>query len=298
MIEKHIVFNLFNTHLTDAICHTLGYELGNYDIHTFPDEEIRVTVHTPVNNRKVILMANLDKPNTKMATLMFLSDTLRTLGTSEIGIIAPYLPYMRQDKQFHPGEGITSQYFATFISRYCNWIITIDPHLHRWHRLDDIFTIHTQSLHATRLIADWVKKNIKNPVLIGPDQESAQWIAEVAKDCEAPYLIVEKNRIGDTNVSVSLPTLDRYLNRVPVVIDDIISTGITMIETIKQIQSYQINLIHCIAIHALFAKDAYHELLKTGVKDIVTCNTVSHITNQIDISSLIVNALKARSLAQ
>lgn len=293
MIGKPVVFNLFyNSIISDAICNTLGYTSGTFSIHEFPDNEILVKVETLVKNKNVIFVVDLDHPNNKIAPLIFAAETIKELGANKIGVIAPYLPYMRQDKQFHLGEGITSKYFAKLLSTYFDWLITIDPHLHRWHSLKDIFTIPTTSLHATKNIADWINKHVTSPVIIGPDKESEQWVAGIAKISHAPYLIAEKSRVSDTLVSATIPQLKLYPNHTPILIDDIISTGATMLETIKHIKSFGTKSIICIGIHAIFANDAYQALLKTGVTDILTCNTIVHPTNKIDISNLIIDALK------
>jgi ribose-phosphate pyrophosphokinase len=289
MTKNPIVFDLFNeTHFSEAICTSLGYIPGKSSIHHFPDEEILINIETPVKNKSVLVIASLDRPNNKIATLVFAAETLRELGANKIILIAPYLAYMRQDIQFHEGEGITSKYFAKLLSTYFDALITIDPHLHRWHSLSDIFTIPTTLLHATQAIADWINKNVSQAVLIGPDRESTQWVAEIAKISGIPYLIVEKTRKGDTEVSATIPQLELYPNHHPIIIDDIISTGVTLIETIHHIQAYGIKSITCIGVHAIFANDAYQRLLKTGIKDIVTCNTITHPSNQIDLSQLII----------
>ncbi len=292
MKEKTIVFNFFNeNHFFDAICKIPGYILGKYHIHEFPDEEILINIETSVKNKPVIIIANLNKPNDKILSLIFAAETLKELGATRISLIVPYLPYMRQDKQFHTGEGISSKYFAKIISTYFDEIITIDPHLHRWHSLNDIYSIQTILLHATQAIANWINQHVQQPVLIGPDNESSQWVSEIAKLCSIPYLIVEKTRKGDVEVSSTIPKLELYPNHTPVLVDDIISTGFTMIETIKHIQAYGYRSILCIGVHAVFAKNAYQLLLKTGVKEIITCNTIAHPSNKIDLSHLVIDAL-------
>src|SRR3990167_11154200 len=193
MSNNTIVFNLFdNSYYANTICEKLQYTLGKIEIHQFPDEEISVRIQTPVENKHVIFVASTHHPNEKMAPLFFSAETARELGAESIGLITPYLAYMRQDKQFHPGEGVSSKYFGKLISAYFDWLLTIDPHLHRWHSLNDVFTIPCILLHATKPIAQWIKQHITNPVLIGPDKESTQWVSMIANDLAAPYSVVEK----------------------------------------------------------------------------------------------------------
>ena len=208
MSNNTIVFNLFdNSYYANTICEKLQYTLGKIEIHQFPDEEISVRIQTPVENKHVIFVASTHHPNEKMAPLFFSAETARELGAESIGLITPYLAYMRQDKQFHQGEGVSSKYFGKMISSYFDWCLTIDPHLHRWKSLSDVFTIPTILLHASLNIADWIKENIPNPVLIGPDLESEQWVSEIAKAAKVPFLIVEKQRLGDTKVKSTIPKI-------------------------------------------------------------------------------------------
>lgn len=275
------------------MCKQLDYGIGEIEIRQFPDEESYIKINSYISNRQVIFFESLDKPNNKLLPLLFAAETARELGAKRVGLIAPYLAYMRQDKQFQPGEGITSKYFASMISQYFDWMITIDPHLHRRHSMSDIYSIPTYVLHATISIANWINTNVPDPIIIGPDKESEQWVAEVAKGAQAPYVILEKTRKGDREVEVSMPKMDEYKTRTPVLVDDIISTGKTMIETIKNLQKLKMKPPICMGVHAVFSGEAYSELLNAGVEKVVTCNTVNHSTNMIDISHIIISCLKS-----
>jgi ribose-phosphate pyrophosphokinase len=291
--QSPILFSLFGyDYFAECIHKKLGYEIGKITQHQFPDEETVIQINTDVNGRDIIFIDSLDKPNTKILPLIFAAQTARALGAKRIILIAPYLAYMRQDKQFEEGQGITSQYFAKLISTYFDHLITIDPHLHRWHALSDIYSIPTTLLHATHNIARWIHQHISNPVLIGPDGESAQWVEEIAKEAQAPFLISQKKRAGDRSVEISIPNISTYQNATPVLIDDIISTAMTMIGTVKHLQSLKMRPAVCIGVHAIFAGNAYDDLLSTSVENILTCNTILHKSNVIDVSDTIIDALE------
>jgi ribose-phosphate pyrophosphokinase len=293
MNKNPLVFSLFNNeNFVNAIHKTLDFEIGKMTFHDFPDEETVVRIDSPVKDREVIFIASLDRPNSKIAPLLFAAETAKELGATSVGLIAPYLAYMRQDKQFHSGEGITSKYFASLISGSFNWLITIDPHLHRWHSLNDIYSIPSQVLHANDSIANWIKQNVSKPVLIGPDAESAQWVSEIAQKSNSPFLILEKKRHGDNQVEISIPQLELYYHHTPVLVDDIISSAATMIETVKHIDFLKLNPAVCIGVHAIFAGHAYDNLLNAGVEKIITCNTIQHPSNGIDISNIVGMLLK------
>jgi ribose-phosphate pyrophosphokinase len=287
MANEPIIFDFGHTALFKTLCDKQKALPGKYEIHTYPDEETLIKILTPVHHKKVILLTSLDRPNPKLIPLLFAADTLRTLGATQVGLIAPYLAYMRQDKQFHLDEGITAHYFSKLLSSHFDWLTTIDPHLHRIKNLNEIFSIPTITLHAAPVIAQWINERIKQPILIGPDEESEQWVQAIAKSCQAPYLTVKKTRLDDTTISSTIPNMAAYTKHTPVLIDDIISTAKTMIETISHIRANLVSPIHCIGVHAIFAGDAYQALRNIPNVHVATCNTIIHPSNQLDISDLI-----------
>jgi ribose-phosphate pyrophosphokinase len=287
---KSIIFPAFPpSKLTDnVIKKNPDLEYGDADLHYFPDGEIYLKINSDLENKNVIVMTSLNNPNEKILPLLFFSRAIKKSGANKVGLIAPYLAYMRQDKQFNPGECITSHYFAEIISQHFDWLMTIDPHLHRYKSLQEIYTIPTITLHAKEKIFEWILNNIENPIIIGPDVESKQWAENKAG---IPYLILQKIRRGARDVTISIPKINNYQSHTFILIDDIISTARTMIETVKHLKERSNNSIVCLGIHAVFAKNAYQELIKSGCDRIITCNTIDHTTNTIDLSTLIINAL-------
>lgn len=289
-MKNSIIFSLpGNEKLTMTLSQKIGAKLGEAIIRHFPDEESYVRIDSDVKNKEVILVCSLDRPDAKLLPLMFMSKTAKQLGAKKVSLVVPYLAYMRQDRRFKSGEAITSEQFAALISQFADWMVTIDPHLHRRSSLSEIYSIPTEVVHAASSISEWIKSSIQNPVLIGPDSESEQWVSQVANDAEAPFLILEKIRHGDRDVEVSEPHLKKYQNYTPVLVDDIISTGRTMIETVGHLKKAGMKPPVCIGVHAVFADRAYEDLLKAGAEKVATCNTIPHPTNEIDISGLLFN---------
>jgi ribose-phosphate pyrophosphokinase len=155
--------------------------------------------------------------------------------------------------------------------------------------MEEIYSVPCEVLHTAPLIARWIKDNISNGLLIGPDSESKQWVSEIARAADVPYLILEKTRSGDRDVEISIPRLEHYKSRIPILVDDIISTGQTMIETVHHLKKANMQSCICIGIHAVFASDAFERLKKSGAGSIITCNTIQHQSNRIDVSELLVN---------
>lgn len=290
---KPIVISLFDQHpLMASIAQQMNVDIGKMTVRNFPDGETYVKFENPIQDKDVIIIDSLERPNPKILPLLFIAKTAKQIGARRVGLCAPYLAYMRQDKQFNPGEGITSEYFAELISTYFDWLVTVDPHLHRHHDLGEIYSIPNTVIHAASEISHWIAKEIKNPVLIGPDSESEQWVRVVADGANAPYLILEKLRHGDRNVEVSVPEIEPYQDHTPVLVDDIISTAQTMIETIHHLKTAKMKPPVCIGVHAVFAGNAYESLLKADIDQVVTCNTIAHPSNRIDLSTIIFEGIK------
>jgi len=281
-----------NVLMAAKLAEETGAEIGRLDLHHFPDEETHLRFESDLRGRRVIFVCTLDRPDAKFLPLIFAAATARELGAARVGLVAPYLCYMRQDKRFADGEAVSAPIFAGEISRHFDWLITVDPHLHRLHALSAIYKIPAQALHAAPLISAWIKREVPLPVVIGPDRESTQWAAQVAEDAHAPFAILEKIRRGDRDVSVRLTDAARFEGHTPVLVDDIISTGRTMAETVSHLRGQGLDAPVCIGVHGVFAAGALEGLKAAGAGRIVTTNTISHVTNAIDISGLIADNMR------
>ena len=269
------------------------FELGQIALRRFPDQESYVRIDSRLDGKSAILVSSLSRPDEKILPLIFVADTARELGASEVGLVAPYLAYMRQDRRFHPGEGVTSKYFARLLSSSFDWLVTVDPHLHRHSSLSELYDIRTQVVHAAAPLAEWIRANVAQPLIVGPDSESEQWVSAVAKAVDAPHIVLEKVRSGDRDVAISVPQVEQWRHHTPVLVDDIVSTARTMIATVKHLTAANMPSPVCVAVHAVFADSAYEDLAAAGAARIVSCNTIVHPSNGIDLTSSLASAVRS-----
>lgn len=281
-----------NEALADALAARIKGERGNVLVRRFPDGETFVRVEPEVKGNTVIIAATLFQPDSVVMPLFFLASTLRELGAVRIILVTPYLAYMRQDKPFHAGEGTTARHFAHWLSGFLDGLITVDPHLHRIHALGDVYRIPAINVASAPAISAWLREHHPNAVLIGPDGESEQWVSEVARDAGCPFTVLEKTRRGDRDVSVSVPHIERWKNHTPVLLDDIISTGHTMAAAAEHLRSAGMPPPVCIGVHAVFADNAFATLQQADIGQLVTCNTITHPSNGIDLHPLLADALQ------
>ncbi|MBL4608534.1 MAG: ribose-phosphate pyrophosphokinase [Pseudomonadales bacterium] len=263
---------------------------GKLSYRRFPDGETYLQVLSDCQDQDVIVLHTLNQPDEDILGLLFLATALKQQGAKRVGLVAPYLSYMRQDKAFKEGELITSRVFANLVSQHFDWLLTVDPHLHRYKALEEIYPIPCVTLHAAPLLHRWIKNTIQKPLLIGPDSESAQWVEQAAQDYGMPYLVLEKQRQGDREVLISLPDVAQWREHTPVLVDDIVSSGRTLLATIALLQDAGFSRCSCVAIHGIFAENSYEEIRAAGA-DMFTTNTIPHRSNKIDLNHLMINAI-------
>lgn len=279
-----------NEDLARKLAHLAGGRALDLSCRQFPDGESYVRILGDVQGERVILVCTLADPDPHFLRLVFAAGAAREAGAKRVDLVAPYLAYMRQDRAFADGEAISARHFASLISTAFDSLLTIDPHLHRIHRLSEVFTIPARALHAAPLLADWILDNVERPLVIGPDAESRQWVEDVARQAEAPYAVLQKRRRGDREVDISLPDLSTAKGRRPILVDDIVSSGRTMMQAAAKLRAAGFAAPVVLAVHGLMAEDAY-SLLKAVSHAVVTTDSVPHPSNGIEIASLLREAL-------
>lgn len=281
-----------NEAMAERLAARLGAERGHASVRRFPDGESSVRVVSNVEGRHAVIVCTLDRPDDKLVPLLLLAAAVREAGARSVGLVAPYLAYMRQDVRFRPGETISAKHFAAWLSQGFDWLATVDPHLHRIADLSEVYTVPTRNVHAAQAIADWLRGNVERPVLIGPDEESRQWVDDVAQRAGVPSLVLRKTRRGDREVEVSVPDVARWRGHTPVLVDDIVSTGRTMIETLGHLKALAMPAPVCVAVHAVFAGTAFDDLLAAGAAQVVSCDTIAHPSNRIPMADELARAVR------
>lgn len=278
--------------LDEPLCNGLDAARGQFELRRFPDGESYLRVLTPVDGCHCLLLANLCEPDDKILPLLFLAQTLRSLGAASVGLVAPYLCYMRQDKAFQPGEAVTSRIFARLISGAVDWLLTVDPHLHRYHSLDEIYSIPTRALSGIAAMQAWIAGQPDELLLVGPDAESRQWVSTLANATGHPFIVGEKQRHGDRDVAVTLPEDPRLGQRVAVIVDDVISSGHTVLQTIAALSRAGARGIACAAVHGVFAEQADRKILQAGAERLATSNSIPGQYCAFDLTPVLLPEIK------
>lgn len=277
--------------LAEALAESLGGIVAMLEYRRFPDGESYLRIHDSLDDASVVIVARLARPDPKIPALLFAAELVRDLGASRVGLVVPYLPYMRQDTRFHPGEALTSASFARWISNVFDWLVTVDPHLHRYHGLDEIYSIPSTVVAAAPALADWISTNVRRPVVIGPDAESAQWVEAVAGQAGLAWRVMRKQRFGDHDVRIAAPDLSGLEQRTAVLVDDIVSSGTTLARAAEALIEAGLGPPQCVAVHGLFGKDSRNTLAAAGIGKVVCTDSVDVAEGVIQVAPLFAPAV-------
>jgi ribose-phosphate pyrophosphokinase len=263
-----------------------GLSLQAIARHRFPDGEVKLRLPAALPAR-VVLLRTLDHPNDKLVELLLAARTARTLGAQHLTLVAPYLAYMRQDIAFTPGEAVSQTIVGDFLAELFDALITVDPHLHRVATLQEAVPVKQAiALSGAPLLSDLIARHRPQALLVGPDEESAQWIAQAAARHGFEHAVCHKVRNGDRSVEIELPDI-QVKSRTVVLLDDVASTGHTLARAAQLLLAAGAASVDVAVTHALFAGDALQLLEQAGVAKIWSTDCIEHPSNAVSMAALI-----------
>ncbi len=265
--------------------------LGTCDLHHFPDGETLVTAQPAksLTGRVVALYRSLHDPNAKLVEVMLAANALRSLGAAKLVLIAPYLPYMRQDRAFALGQAVSQEAIGKILAAHFDAIVTVQPHLHRTLSLSGIFDGKPAfALGAGHAIAAHMKATVDPfSVVVGPDEESEPLIRDVVDGLGVSWFVAKKVRRGDNEVVIELPKDLAIQGRPVAIVDDIVSSGGTVATLARLLKQAGAGEITAYAVHALFDQRAAFLMQRAGVSKIRSLSTVPHTSNAIAVVDII-----------
>lgn len=275
-----------------ALAAALEIPFEPVDVHRFPDGESKLTLPQELPE-KAIICRSLDHPNDKLIELLLAAQTARKQGVKHLTLVAPYLCYMRQDIAFHPGEAVSQQIIGAFLAGLFDRVITVDPHLHRIERLEQAIPGREAiALGTAEVMGEFLRRNTTRPLLVGPDGESEQWVRAIAEPAGLDYAVASKERLGDREVRIVLPEHNYHQHEV-ILVDDMISTGRTLINVTRQLKRQGAEAIHCLVTHALFSDDVSQALHAAGIDKIWSSDSIGHPSNAVSLTALLAGAMKS-----
>jgi ribose-phosphate pyrophosphokinase len=267
-----------------------GMKSAAIDRHRFPDSELKLRL-PPALPARVVLLRSLAQPNEKLVELLLAARTARALGARHLTLVAPYLAYMRQDIAFSPGEAVSQRIVGEFLASLFDAVITVDPHLHRIAALQEAVPVRQAIvLSGAPLLGELVAQRRQHPFLIGPDGESAQWVAQAAARHSLDHAVCQKVRHGDKAVDIVLPPVS-VQGRAVVLLDDVASSGHTVARAAQLLRAAGAASVDVAVTHALFAGDALQVMRDAGVGEVWSTDCIAHPSNAVSMVPAIAGAL-------
>jgi ribose-phosphate pyrophosphokinase len=278
--------------VAQACADQTGLSLAVVERHRFPDGEVRVRLPEALPAR-VVIWRGLHQPNDKLVELMLVARTARELGARHLTLVVPYLAYMRQDMAFNPGEAVSQRIVGAFLADLFDAVVTVDPHLHRVATLQEAIPVRDAVvLSGAPLLSDHIASQCATDVLlIGPDEESLQWVAQAAGRHGWAHGVCRKTRHGDRHVDIELPSLP-VRGRPVVLMDDVASSGHTLARAAQLLRAAGAVSVDVAVTHALFADGAVALIRDAGVDRIWSTDCIPHESNAVSV----VSAVSARLL--
>lgn len=269
----------------------LDLPLRMVELHRFPDGESKVRLPTDLPER-VIVCRSLNQPNDKLVELLLVAETARAMGVQHLTLVAPYLCYMRQDIAFNPGEAVSQRIVGGFLGQLFDALLTVDPHLHRIARLDEaVPDTQAVALSCAPAMGHFLRERGGRPLLVGPDGESEQWVRAIAELADLEFRVATKVRHGDHEVEIELPDYD-YQGREIVLIDDMASTGRTLVTVAGLLRERGAGPLNCLITHALHGPEAESLLRDAGIEHVWSSDSIAHPSNAVMLDQLLADAVR------
>jgi len=281
--------------LGTLVARELGLGLTGAEIRRFPDGEKYLRITEDVAGQDIAIIQSVHHtPDDLLFEYFLLCDTVKDLGAKRVIAVFPYFAYARQDSRFNSGEAISFRTVTKLIEDVgTSEVFSVDMHQHRVEHASDLFKIPVHNLTAAPLLAEYVSTTIPlhRPVVIGPDEESEQWVSAAAKVISADHDVLEKRRLGDENVEIRTKGLD-VRDRDVLLIDDIISTGGTIVEASKILLTQGPRRVLVACTHPILAHDALAKIYASGAQTVVGTNTVPSPISFVSVAPLIASAIR------
>ena len=261
------------------------------EIRVFADGESKITLIGKISKKKSIVLQSIYPPvDTNLVQVLSLITKAKE-NSSEVIAVIPYMGYARQDREFLPGEIVTMKVLGKlFKSAGASKIIVVDIHSSIGLKH---FSIKTKNVTAIPDLVGYFKKlSLKNPLVVSPDQGGKERAKEFAKEFNSDYIALEKTRDRKTGkVKIKTKNLEEVKNRDLILVDDIISTGGSIIKATQFLKKQKCKRIYVACTHALLMNDAENKIKKAGVTSIISTNTIPGKTSKVDISKTIAKAI-------
>lgn len=259
------------------ICGSLGLPIGQAEVFKFPNDEIFVQIKENAREHDVFVIQSLAGPGTSdhIVELLIMLDAFKRASAGRVTAVMPYFAYGQSDKKDQPRVPITARLLADMIGvAGADRFLTMDLHQGQ---IQGFFSIPGDELSAFLLLVGYFSDDFSgrdDAVVVVPDLGFAKKGRNFAERLRLPTAFVEKRRRGNTGETQIVDIVGDIGYRRAIIIDDLINTGGTVLNTIEALQEGGVQDITVACVHALLTGDAAREICETGIRELVVTDTV------------------------
>ncbi|VVB89180.1 Ribose-phosphate pyrophosphokinase [uncultured archaeon] len=269
--------------LAGRVSEILNDNLLVSDFKKFPDGELYTRILDDFSGHDVSIIQST-VTDSDFVSLLQLIDACSDAST--ISVVIPYMGYARQDKRFKPGEPVSSRAVARAIK--ADTVYTVNIHDES---ILEHFDAKAINLDASPVIGKYIKSmKLKDPLIISPDDGAIGLAKNASNDLGIDYDFLEKTRLSGESVSIKPKNL-AVKGRDVIILDDIISTGGTMAETITLLRKQGAHDVYTACIHPVLSNNAVLKLFKAGVKGIIATDTIDKGVSVVSAAPVIAKAI-------
>jgi ribose-phosphate pyrophosphokinase len=259
--------------LAQEIADYLKMRLSTVTIGRFPDGETMVKVEADVRGSDVFVVQSTCAPvNDNLMELLIVLDCLRRASAARITAVIPYFGYARQDRKDEGRVPITAKLVANLITTAgANRVLTIELHAAQ---VQGFFDIPVDHLYAGPVVEDYVEHEaIPDMVVVSPDVGGSKLALAYAQRFRADLAIIEKERQSASEVRTSFIIGD-VKDKNAVMVDDMITTGGTIVSGAQLLKERGANDIYVVATHAVLCGPAHERITNAPIKEVAVTNTI------------------------
>ncbi|MDF2924833.1 MAG: ribose-phosphate pyrophosphokinae [Paenibacillaceae bacterium] len=286
-----------NPQLAERICGELGRPLGRVKLSRFKSGEHYCLYEETIRNCDVFLVQTFSHPiNEHFVELLVMMDAAKRASAKTINLVIPYYGYSRQERKAAPREPISAKMVADVLTTAgASRMITIDLHAPA---IQGFFNIPVDHLTALDLISDYIrKKQISDPIVVSPDAGRATTAENLANILNAPFAIMIKKR-PEHNKSVITHVIGEVEGRTPIIIEDLIDTGSTIVNVVEGLKERGANDVLICATHPVFSGPALQRLDHPNIMEVVLTDSIaippehSNRFHVLSVAELLSNAIR------
>ncbi|MDP8888493.1 MAG: ribose-phosphate diphosphokinase [Thermoproteota archaeon] len=292
MTDTSVVTGPGSFELANNIARRLGAQLAMASLRIFPDGESSIKLGK-VGRNCVIVQSTNPPTDTHLIQLLMMAKKCTDDGVKDMCAVIPYLGYARQDRAFLEGDVVSISLVAKLFETVgIKHIITVDIHS----ELAMSYFASIQNVSSVPLLADYASKmKLRDPIAVSPDAGGINRTKEFARRLDTDVLVLKKSRHRETGEVTMDESVDMDISkRDAIVIDDIISSGGSLIKAAEVLNKKKVGKIYTMCAHALLIGDAVQRIKSAGVEDIISTNSVPGQHSKVDLSPEIALALESR----